>query len=151
MNWKGYVEAIGIVAVVLSLLLVTYELRQNTLATQQAAASTYAETWRNIELFVAGNYEFSEILVKSIRGAELTPHEQFRIEVFYRSIFRGWQNSFLQYQVGMLSDELWEAERSNLEGILLGDQGMIPYWRLERDTYTESFRILVDGMLPTEG
>ena len=68
MKTKDYAEIIGIGAVVVSLLMLTYELRQNTVASQQAAAATYSEAWRDIELFSAGNPEFTSTLLKAING-----------------------------------------------------------------------------------
>jgi hypothetical protein len=69
------------------------------------------------------------------------------VNVFYRSVFRGWQNSYLQYQAGSLNEDIWLAELSFLQGVLGNDQGMRLHWQLEQDLYTKSFRELISGFL----
>jgi hypothetical protein len=150
MKTKDYAEIIGIGAVVASLLMLTYELRQNTIASQQAAAATYSEAWRDIELFSAGNHEFTSILLKGINGErdQLTAVEIFRLDFFYRTVFRSWQNSYLQYRAGSLPEEIWNAEVRFMSELVPMEKGMQSYWQYEKGLYSDVFVELFDSLIP---
>ena len=150
MKTKDYAEIIGIGAVVASLLMLTYELRQNTIASQQSAAATYSETWRDIELFISGSPEITKILLTAIRGErdQLTEDELFRLDLLYRSIFRSWQNSYLQYRAGSLPEEIWNAEFKFMSELIRIEKGMQSYWQYEKGLYSDAFIELFDSFIP---
>lgn len=148
MKWNEYIELIGIVAVVLSLFLVAYELRQNTAASRQVAAAAYASGSRDVLLFVAGNTEFSDVLTKSIEGKSLSNEEFLRVLNFYRSLLRTWQDSHYQHLSGALDETLWQAELRFIEMIVGGgDPGLVRYWESEEEPYSQDFRRLINDYL----
>ena len=147
MKAKDFAEIVGIGAVVVSLSLLTYELRQNTMATQQAAAANYAQGHRDIELFAAGDAEFAELILTAISGDDLTGLERFRLDLFYRSILRAWQNSYFQYRAGGLTEEVWSAELRFMSSIAPDEAGMLSHWRREKYVYTEEFVELFDSLI----
>lgn len=64
-NWKDAAERIGIASIVVYLGLVASEVRQNTRAIEQEAAVTYAASSIAVNLFVAGDSDFSRLIIKS--------------------------------------------------------------------------------------
>jgi hypothetical protein len=146
-NWREIAELVGIVAIVISLFLVAYELRQNTIASRQQAAATYAASARDLDLFVSGDSEISSIVFKSITRQDLSPEENFRLSNFYRSVLRTWQDTHYQYVSETLDDEIWSAERRFMRRILIGDPGFRRFWRINQEIYTDEFQLLITQIL----
>ena len=109
-NWRNTAELVGITAIVITLFMVAYELRQNTTASQQVAAATYASSTRETLLFLASSPDFSSILVKNFDGQELSEEEDVRVLNFHRSMLRTWQDTHYQYLSGNLDEDFWFAE-----------------------------------------
>jgi hypothetical protein len=147
-NWKDKAELVGLAAIIASLFLVAYELRQNTTASRQAAAVTYATASRDIDLFVAGNPEFSSLLKRVIYEQEVSPDEWFRLSMFYRSVLRSWQDTHYQYLAGTLDEEIWNAEHRFMREILEADPGFSRFWANGNNVwFTNDFQTLIEQML----
>ena len=146
-NWKDAAELVGIAAIVASLFMVAYELRQNTIASQQEAAATYAASTRDLDLFVAGNPEFSSIVQKVVNGQEISSEERFRLRIFYRSVLRTWQDTHYQYLSGTLNKDIWDAEFKFMQDIFESDPGFADYWKVGAAFFTDEFRSLIEQML----
>ena len=145
-SWRDTAELVGILAIVMSLFLVAYELRQNTVASRQQAAATYAASARDLDLFVAGNSEISAAVLKNITNQNLSPEERFRLNNLYRSVLRNWQDTHYQYLSGTLDDELWDAERRFMKEILR-NVGFESFWKENRNLYTDRFNSLIEELL----
>ena len=150
MNWKDVAETIGIGTIVVSLILVAYEVRQNTRAIQQEAAATYASNSIQLNLFVSGNSDFADIIVKS-RSHELSAEEQLRLNVFYRGVAQNWQNTQFQHLSGTLADEFWESEVRFMTGIIQGNSTTWSrYWSQEKAFFTDEFNSLVAEIMNSD-
>lgn len=149
-NWKDTAELIGMAAIVISLGLVAFEVRQNTRAIEQEAAATHAANSIAINHFVAGNEDFSRIVVKS--GSEqLSPGERFRLTVFYRGVARHWQYTYFLYRSGSLDQEIWESELRFMGAIMnFNSETWGPYWNIEQRYFTEGFQRLVSEIYREE-
>ena len=90
---KDNIELVGIAAVVLSLVFVAYEIRQNNelmaADARQVRTSMVIDSWR----FGAENGELAEIRVRERSGEELTDIERERVDALVMAIFVGldWQ------------------------------------------------------------
>ena len=90
---KDNIELVGIAAVVLSLVFVAYEIRQNNelmaADARQVRTSMVIDSWR----FGAENGELAEIRVRERSGEELTDAERERVDALVMAIFVGldWQ------------------------------------------------------------
>ena len=90
---KDNIELVGIAAVVLSLVFVAYEIRQNNelmaADARQVRTSMVIDSWR----FGAENGELAEIRVRERSGEELTDVERERVDALVMAIFVGldWQ------------------------------------------------------------
>jgi hypothetical protein len=80
-NWKQTAELVGIAAIVASLVLVAYELRQNSeIAAAEADATRYLAAVESYSV-IAENEALAELLRKACSGQneELTDIEQYRL------------------------------------------------------------------------
>jgi len=144
---KDAAEVIGMAAIVISLGLVAYEVRQNTRAIEQEAAATYTANSIASNFFVAGNSDFSRIIVKSW-SEELSAEEKLRLSVFFRGVTQSWQNTYFQYLSGTLDEIFWQSEFTFMGAIIRSNSGTWrAYWKAEQHFFTEEFGELVIGIM----
>ena len=118
-------EIVSSIAVVVSLIYVGMQVRQNTRALR---ATTYnAVTANSISILSAmdSHPEYTEFLVRvQADPAAATPAEQMRFHLSMLSGFRHWDNLYYQYRNGMLEAEMWSSYDHTMTAWL-----EIPSWR----------------------
>ena len=109
MNWTavGAVgELVGGVVVVVTLIYLAAQIRQNTRATRaHATASLASEMERNL-LAVAENGALAEVFVKASQGVDLSPAEGVRLLFWWGSYVRNIESHFLQADLGSMSEDI---------------------------------------------
>jgi hypothetical protein len=141
------IQILANIGVVAGIIFLGYELRQNTVATQLSAASDYEDSLSEVELLIASNPEFANLLQKGIDGDDLTDTELLRLTTFYRRVLRGWQVSYYQNVRGALDDELWHGQVDSYSRTLRKDAGLRSYWEQNKFTFSEGFNDLMSSML----
>lgn len=83
---KDILEAIGVIAIVVSLVFLTFEIRTNTATNQIAIFQSYSSNWFEMHSQLAGNRELATLVEKARSGEVLEPVEalQYRNYVFQR-------------------------------------------------------------------
>ena len=142
-RWLALVANIGVLA---GIIFLAYELQQNTVATQLEAASNFNSSFGDIELFIAGNPEFAELLVRGREGEEITGADQIRLLVFYNQVLRQWQFTHFQYVSGAMDDDNWQAQRAFMGEIVSGDLGLLNHWRKFRHQYNTAFNSVLESI-----
>ena len=135
-RWLTLAANIGVLA---GIIFLAFELQQNTVATRLEAASNFNSSFSEIELFIAGNPEFAELLARGREGAEITGVEQLRLSVFYNQILRQWQFTHIQYLSDAIDEDNWQAQRAFMAEILRGDRGLLNHWRRFKQQYNSAF------------
>ena len=142
MKLKDHFEMVGLVAVVVSLGLLVFEIQQTRLALE-------AQTYEN-RAFQAINYfaelmqheDLPELLVTDKPIDELTRRERFKKSILIRNNKIDYDNDHYQYQRGFLDEEFYK--RNTVPGI----RRSAPIWR--QFGYTEerqAFKDEVDRIL----
>jgi len=103
-------EIFGALAVLVSLIYVGYQVKQNTSAVRSATAqevhNNYAVWYQN----VAADAALSEISLKGLQDySSLTDLEKIRFVSTWMAFLSYTQNAFFQYTDGLLSNHLWEG------------------------------------------
>jgi len=143
-RWLTLLANIGVLA---GIAFLAFEIRQNTTATKLDAASNYEAALREYELFVAGNPDFTEIIVKSKANEPLTEIEQFRVKMFFRGALRNWQTAYFQYLLGALDERIWESQLGFMKGVIRSDGGVRDFWRSNHDVFADDFNRLFQEVL----
>lgn len=136
------------VAVVVSLIYASVQLRHNTRALM---ATTYnAVTANSLALLspMTGSPEFSEFLHRAhTEPGALSPAERMRFDAVMLTIFRHWDNLYYQFRSGTLDREMWEVyERALVRW--LTNEAWAAWFRKNADSCSESLRDLVNARLP---
>ena len=132
------------VGVLIGLILLVIEIRQNTNMMQAQMSQSRSETARS-GLQATYNSEYiPSIMIKVYDNKELTREEDFRYKRYLRSIHRNQENVLWQYNQGLLQDDtpriIIETVRKQL--------GYGPYamkvWDDTKKDYTEEYSAYVD-------
>ena len=142
-RWLTLAANIGVMA---GIIFLAVELQQNTVATQLSAAGSLQGGFSEVELFIAGSPEFSELLDKGRTGAEISAPEQLRLTVFYGTVLRQWQLIHLQYVSGALDEDIWIGSRAYMAQILVEDRGLFNRWQNGRSHFSPKFNEMIESI-----
>jgi len=135
-HWMTLGANIGVLAGIIFLIL---ELQQNTVATRLEAASNFQNTFSEIELFIAGNPEFAELLRKGREGEEIAPANQLRLSVFYGNVLFTWQYTHFQYLSGALDEDIWIGTQTKWARLMSDDRGLYDNWQNSKFEFSPAF------------
>jgi len=128
MNWDaiGAIgEIVGAVAVVVTLIFLTLQLRHNTKAVQRAAHRGVYEDAREWMYRLVENPDVAELYRSGMRGEELSPTDRLRFRMLLGALFNHWAHA-------------WESgafiivDNSNIQGVLSQPGGAV-YWQDTQD------------------
>lgn len=152
MQLKDWLEGIGFIAIIASLVFVGIETRnstrQATLTTQALEISAYQELMDNIaELnkLVVQDAEVAAFLYKAYSTAdELSDFEQFRLgrNIFLR--FRHGDIAFFQFERGAIDEA---RLRSSLQVLNLRSPRVQAFWERNQGNFVEPYRNYINRLI----
>lgn len=128
-KWKDTLELVGLVALVLSLLLVAYEVRQSN---RIAQATTTYEIGRDVNSFNELGYsssEFAELLV-GLTKADFEPTEiqALQSRLLAHRFINIWTVQEKAYRNGLLTKEQFEATKNDVLTVMNAFPGLRDNW-----------------------
>jgi hypothetical protein len=146
-NWdavSAYSELIGAVAVVVSLVYLALQIRQNTRAIR---GSTLDAITAHMQEELRWSSEMPEIFRKALEDPEeLTFEESWRLSEFVTAAFTARQNEYHQYKQGLLDEDVW-ASVENIIRIFMGMAWVQNWWQeYGRKNLSESFVRKVESL-----
>ena len=143
-------EIVGTVAVVLSLVYVGAQVRQNTRATRLATAQNLSRDMREQLLPLYDDSEFSKLYFDGMKDVEsLTGEERFRLNVYTMSYLRAMENTYYQYQNGAVDEYVWESFVANMK-FTKNIPSTTAFWRDRQHIFAEEFRNFFDELQATD-
>ena len=154
-KWALGAEITGGIAVVVSLVLVAYEIRQstsqaalNTNALQISAYQDLISGISGINSLVAQDAELAEIVVAARNGREgLTDVEKQRYLRFAMSLFRHGDMAFFQFQRGMINEDRLNSALGVVLAELRNSEGARDVWNGSKDVFVPGYATHVDRRL----
>jgi len=138
-------EAVGFVAVVLSIVFLALEIRQNTAAMRAAGVQEATNVARQQLLMLVTDADAHRIEMLGHEDPnQLTPEELRRYRYMIRSFWLGMQGLFRQWQLGVLPDEEWTV----MSGVIcseLSTAGVSSGWPDQRRALIPDFVNFVDS------
>jgi len=104
-------EAIGGIAVVISLIALIYQIRQNTQAIKAQTARDADSCWATINMDMSADTERASLIVRIGPGVSLEdfePDEQFRLHMWTRGLLQQFQSEYYVWKSGSLPDDVFE-------------------------------------------
>lgn len=144
LNWEilGVVsEFVGAVAVVISLIYLSVQIRQNTRLMRATAKQSLTETTQGLIYHLSEN---ADVWVKLVSGQEPTSAEEdARMSLLVRAMLRGFESQCYQYETGLLEAEEWQALRQAMRDICRLP-GCRTYWLQLKPHMSARLRKVVD-------
>jgi len=146
-KWREFAELIGIVALVVSLVLVVYELRQNTYALQGTATSSISER-QQFELYWSS--EIASVYVKAIQTpSDLSATEAWQLSEWFTAAIAARQNEYLQFQLGLIDESDWRTTEGVIQ-LMFSFQWSRKWWEAYREIeWNDDFKQRVDELVAT--
>jgi hypothetical protein len=139
-NLKSAAEILGLVAVVLGLLFVGIEVRQNTAAIHAETLQGLNDSSQEFLLLLASNPALVEIQLKAVTDpTSLNAIEEQQFSYLERTRWLRSQNAYFQHQRGTLGDADWETYAR----LLCGRQQS--YWQAHESVLAEEFVNFVES------
>lgn len=142
-RWLTLATNLGVIA---GIAFLAFELRQNTIATEMESASYFQAAFTQVEILIAENSEFAELLRKGRDGEEISRADQVRLQSFYRTVTRNWNINLFQYQSGVLNEGLWQGTRALITETFREDSGLYEHWRTHTDQFSPDFNELIEEL-----
>src|SRR3954451_17294289 len=136
MNWDAIVaisQLIAAVGVILSLVFVGLQIKQNTRAVQRAEHNSTMEQWTVIRQAIAQNRDIAELMTAGRHGERaLDAADQLRLEQMLQE--NGWAAYHIwdRTQRGIFPNGTFEATAGALLGMLLRTPGGESWWRVAK-------------------
>lgn len=115
MNWDaiGAIgENIGAFAVVISIIYLAVQIRQNTKTLAANTAQAVTDSAVDALMRVAESHDLSSVAAKTFAGDKsLTGVEQMQLQLVLRSLFCNFENYFYQHRRGYFEDEIWAGDK----------------------------------------
>lgn len=145
MNWEaiGAVgEIIGALAVLISLIYLALQVRQNTMVMRAAAKQNLTEASQNLIYKMVEN---SSHWVKLISGEEAaSAEEQAEMSLLVRAMLRGFESQCYHYEAGLLEEEEWQALRNAIQSIC-ALPGVHRYWLELKPHISARLHAVIEG------
>ena len=137
-------QIIGALAVVISLIYVALQIRQNTNAIRSATAQTVHEHFANWYQLIAADAELAQIAANGLRDySSLSEQERVRFIATFMSFISYSQNAFLKWREGLLKPALWLGWEQVMMN-LFGAPGGKALWKERSYLFGEEFRRYIE-------
>jgi len=142
-------EIVGAIGVIVTLLYLSTQIRQNTKASKAATVQNMTDKWVQINLFLADNARAPVLLA----DPELGDADRARALAMWRALFHQWSNNHYQYKQGVLDEALFKPTAEEIKRIAHGGPGgrsIRGAWNLTRHIYNDDFGALMDELLGSD-
>ena len=148
MNWNAtaaIAEIIAAIAVILSLIYLSAQVRASTRQASTDAVRDLAKGVSDLSLSIAANSELSMIFVSGLADFDaLSPEHQLRFRALCNSLFRVLEQQFLLREHGDLNEEAWHGV-SNMLADFAQLPGVRQYFTDRGHWYAPSFVRYLQG------
>jgi len=145
-EWANIAEIIGAVAIIISLMYVSIQVRDNTNAIRSAATNDAATAVQSWYMTIGSNEQTSIVFYHGMTQPDTLTHEQmFQFIMITHAAFLGFQNSFELAEQGTLDPEINES----ITNTLLATKdlpGYKIYWRQRGPQLNKRFREFIDNL-----
>ena len=152
-QWSSLSQVIGSVGVILSLLFVGMQIRQNTIALQRSEHNSTMSEWTVIRMAIAGDRDMAELMTTGLHSASaLDAASQLRLDhmlaEYAWASFHVWDRT----KRGVFPPGTFEATAGPLLAGVLDTARGKEWWQRAKSTgYFPAFVAAVDAFLASRG
>ena len=152
-NWEAISavsEAFGVIAIVISLVFVGFQIRQNVKATRAASMDNIMEKWGEFYLRLSENDNFAAVIWNGVQDAKaLVGVDRWRLSMALTSFFYFWNNAYYQWMTGAYDSRAWYAQTKFMTN-LRSQPGARAVWDERKGMLPEDFQMYVKTEILTK-
>ena len=161
MNWEAIgaiSEAIGAFGVIVSIVYLAFQIRQNTRQLEQsertsvaASVSVSATNYRENRRSIYADAEFSDVCLRGMADPEsLSDLERYRFRLLMSNMMDAQLDMYVQTVVTGFSPETWATQGQRVIRRVMTTPGGRWFWSKFREDYSTAFRREVDRTLEAD-
>ncbi len=155
MNWEiaaSVAEIIGAVAVLVSLIYVANEIRQNTVASRASMHQQYIDTQTNVNRAMSDDPEIAALVARANRDYEsLSDEELVRLQFIMFNHFNQWHLAFTTQRNSMLESEMFRTIVRGYTGYMQSSVAFQKMWEACGYAYDRAFQEHVASVIADSG
>jgi hypothetical protein len=146
-NLANIGEFIGGIAVVVSLIYVALQIRQNTKTIRGSTLQQNTDFWGDMFLQLA-HPELAKVFAIGMQGrADIAPIIFTQFSFIARSMFLGLENQYFQYRNGILDPDSYLGYEKIIQTQILAYRGFRIYWEQYHFFYSPAFISHIDALI----
>ncbi|MDX1405477.1 MAG: hypothetical protein R3192_13105 [Woeseiaceae bacterium] len=143
-------EIFGTVIVVISLVYVGVQVRQNTRTQQVHAAQNFVGIYNTFTSDLT-RPDLATLWYKGIQSFhQLQEGEAVQFSALAGQLMRVFESAYLQWRAGALEDQLWQASIKSIRDTL-AMPGFGQWWEFRKSWYSEDYRLFIDTIAASSG
>jgi hypothetical protein len=131
-DWASIAEVVGAFAVVLSLVYVGMQVRDNTAEVRAANRQHLVRRAHTATIGIGTSPELATAFAKVASSETLTPREHVQYRYFVRAVIYDVQEAYLLHQEARLDEEYWRT-RSALFDAFMAQEVALSIYRSDKD------------------
>jgi hypothetical protein len=132
-------EAIGGVAVVITLIYLAIQIRQNTRMMRASAHHAANHLGVDINLALGTDPHVCEVLLLGSKDlAGLSPNQRLMFHLIMRAIFSGAEDFYIQTREGLLNRGMWQSRKHSVRQYLMRP-GISAWWKDNQALFSNDF------------
>ena len=151
MNWdaiSGIAETIGAIGVIISLLYVGVQIRQNTVASRASNYQQWVDTQVNVNRALSDTPEVTVLIDKANQEFDsLTTAELLRLQMEFYNHFTQWNVAFTNNKHELVETEKWELVAHGYSLFMQNTPALHRMWEYCGFVYDDAFKTHVDEII----
>lgn len=150
-EWSGVLgnfgQVVGAIAVVVTLVYLSAQVKQNTDAIQSTNATTVQINFQNLARDLSTDRDLSNIVIRALKDNEdLTPAEKLAAYAWFFGLLKAGELAYTLFLRGGLDADYWHGSLAFYRAYWT-TPGFRKYWANRRQAFTPDFRAAVDAWI----
>jgi hypothetical protein len=145
-------EMLGGMAVIVSLIYLSFQVRQNTRALRASSTESVVASLRDWMRPLILDPDTARLFRTGVEGEwqSFSPDDRARFLHMLFGYLKTFENVHYQYRQGTLEPDLWEGWYNILSAYVMSP-GVKAYWKTRRNAFSPQFRVLVESITSNAG
>ena len=146
-DWGALGELVGGIAIIVSLIYVGLQIRQNTKAIRISAGQGMIAAWGQSNRDIISDPGFAEVIAPILDGRADIPEgaDGLRIRLWAQNVIREGELNYYNWAAGALEERYWQQVQANGSWLLSTDAGRA-IWSEVKANHGAEFRAALDDL-----
>ena len=146
-------QTVGVVAILGTFVALLIQMRQTNRLLRNQAKRMQIDGIKAISEAVYQTPGLADTMMRAITGGldVLTTAERMQILSYLMTAERTWEAMFVQYQDGLIDEELWQAHSRQTQATINDNPVMAEFWALRREFFMPAYRDYRDTEYAAKG